>query len=272
MRFLKQLFSFSLVITALLLSYVTYSVVNKLQASYMQKISNDYSIFMVSATPIILEEFTKAGGIKIEKIVAVPKESIIASYKDKISPESLQLLQARLPFFYQVYFSSFPTTGEIEKIKIDLLTHQNITKVEAFSQNHDQISSLLSFSNNITMILFSIVAIAALIILKNQIKIWFYEHNEKLYIMHLHGAGLLHSASSIIKLAFISSIIATIISFGVLILLQNNAVLLFDKSLASIAVIELDYVGELITLISIGFGISCISVFGVILKHKIKSI
>lgn len=272
MRFLKQFVSFTFIITALLLSYITYSLVTKLQDSYMKKVLNDYSVFIVSTTPLVTEEFTQIGGIKVEKIESIPKEQIISEYKNKISPESLALLQTRLPNFYQIYLQIFPNSAQIERIKQDLLTHTNITKVEVFSQNHDQIDSLLNFSNQITMILFGVVAFFSFVVLQNQIKIWFFEHNERLYIMHLHGAGTLYSSFSIIKLAFVSSIVATVISFSLLFFLSTNTMLIFDKSLESIAKIELNYGIELIKLFGISFAISTISILGVILKHKIKII
>lgn len=203
MRFLKQLFSFTLIILALLISFVIYSIVGKLQDAYLKKIANEYAMFIVSATPISPNNLEKVAGIKIVKVTNVSKTQIIDTYRSKISPNSLRLLEEKLPYFYEIYLEKFPTSNEIIKIKNEFFKSPNIKKVEAFSQNHDQITSLLSFSNNITQWLFYLILFLSILILINQIKIWFFEHNERLFIMHLHGASLLYSSFSVIKTAFL---------------------------------------------------------------------
>ena len=270
MRFLKQLFSFTLIILALLISFVIYSIVGKLQDAYLKKIANEYAMFIVSATPIDQNNLDKVAGIKIVKVTNVSKTQIIDTYRSKISPNSLKLLEEKLPYFYEIYLEKFPTSNEIIKIKNEFFKSPNIKKVEAFSQNHDQITSLLSFSNNITQWLFYLILFLSILILINQIKIWFFEHNERLFIMHLHGASLLYSSFSVIKTAFFASILASSIAFAFLWGIEQNATILFDKDFANVAQIEVDYMMEMIELLALSLGVSIFAILGVIIKHKTK--
>lgn len=270
MRFLKQLFSFTLIMLALLLSFVIYSVVGKLQDAYLKKIANEYAMFIVSVTPINQNNFEEVAGIKIVKINNVPKNQIIDTYRSKISPNSLRLLEEKLPHFYEIYLDKFPTSQEIVNIKKEFFKSPNIKKVEVFSQNHDQITSLLSFSNNITMWLFYLILFLSVLILINQIKIWFFEHNERLFIMHLHGASLLYSSFSVIKTAFLASILASAIAFGILWAIEQNATILFEKDFANVAQIEVDYLMEVAQLLALSLSVSIFAILGVIIKHKTK--
>ena len=270
MKFLKQLFSITFVMSALLLSYVIFTAIGKLQDAYMKKIANEYAMFIVSSTPIDQQNMKKIGSIGVKSLISVPKQKIMDTYRNKISHNSLQLLEQKLPFFYEVYLEKFPTTSEIELLKKELFKMQNIKKVEVFSQNHDQLTSLLSFSNNITMYLFWIIFFLAVVILATQVKIWFYEHDERLYIMHLHGSSLLYSSLSIIKTAFLASVIASLIAIGAFFAIEQNSTLLFDKDFSNIAQIHFDYIMEFLSLLSISLSVSFVAILGVIIKHKTK--
>lgn len=270
MKFLKQLFSITFVMAALLLAYVIFTAIGKLQDAYMKKIASEYAMFVVSSTPIDPHSMKKIGSIGVKSIIDVPKQKIMETYRNKISQNSLQLLEQKLPFFYEVYLEKFPTTSEIEDLKKELFKMHNIKKVEVFSQNHDKITSLLSFSNNITMYLFWIIFFLSVVILATQVKIWFYEHDERLYIMHLHGSSLLYSSLTIIKTAFLASILASLIALGAFFAIEQNATLLFDKDFSNIAQIHFDYLMEIFSLLAISLSVSLAAILGVIIKHKTK--
>lgn len=73
MKFLKNTFAFVVPLTAMLLSFIIYLFSSNILNNYKIKIANDYSIVVITNTPIIKEDITELGGIKVEKIITLEK-------------------------------------------------------------------------------------------------------------------------------------------------------------------------------------------------------
>lgn len=271
MKFLKNIFTFLIPLTAMLISFSIYLLIDNVVINYKQKISKDYSIVIVTNTPLIKENINELAGIKVEKIQTLLKDRIINNIKSNLSDTSVQLLKRKLPHFYQIYLEVFPTTTELEKIKDTLLRNKNIRKVEVFSKNHNQTFLLLVLINSITFILFFIITIFAIIIIAKQVKLWFHEHSTKIAILRLHGASILYSASSILNYAIMSSLLSFIIVGGFLYYVSNNIAVLFPSELQDIVDVSFDYNYELFKIFMLSFGISIFTIIGVLLKYKINN-
>lgn len=271
MKFLKNVFAFVIPLTAMLITFSIYLFTQNVVKEYKTKISDDYSIVIITNTPLIKENINKLADIKVEKIVTLKKEKIIKEIKSSLSQSSINLLKRKLPNFYKIHLSKFPTTSELEKVKNELYQNKNVRKVEIFSKNHNKIYLLLSLIKEISLILFLVILIFSIIILAKQIQIWFYEHQEKISILQLHGASILYSSSTILKYAIFSSFLAFGIVSGLIIFVTNNLNMLFPDELNSIINVDIDLNTELIKLFLLSFGISILTIFGVLIKYKIKN-
>ena len=120
MRHLKSFFSFTIPLVIMLITFSIYLLVNKVVDNYKQKITNDYSIIVIANTPITTLDYIS--GIRVRDMVIIKKDKIIEDVKDNLSDSSLKLLQNKLPYFYQVYLSEFPTTSKLEQIRKELKT------------------------------------------------------------------------------------------------------------------------------------------------------
>ncbi|MBS9782520.1 MAG: cell division protein FtsX [Arcobacter sp.] len=271
MKSLKNIFAFFIPLTCMLLSFCIYLLIDNVVDNYRHKISNDYSIVIVTNTPLIKDNIKKLAGIKVEKIQSLDKNRIINNIKSNLSENSIRLLKVKLPYFYQIYLEIFPTSTELKQIKQTLLQNKNIRKVEVFSKNHNQIYLLLILINSITFILFFIIAIFAIIIIAKQVKLWFHEHSTKISILRLHGASVLYSASSVLNYAIISSLFAFLVSSGFLYYVANNLLILFPLELREIVSIQIDYNLEVFKIFVLSFSISILTIVGVLLKYKINN-
>jgi cell division transport system permease protein len=63
-------------------------------ANYKTKISDDYSIVVITNTPLIKDDINSLAGIAVKKIVTLDKEEIIHKVKDSLSENSIFLLNA----------------------------------------------------------------------------------------------------------------------------------------------------------------------------------
>lgn len=270
MKFLKNIFAFIVPLTAMLVSFLIYLFASNILENYRIKIANDYSIVIVTNTPLVKEEITKLGGINVEKIITLEKERIINDIKNDLSSTSIELLKQKLPFFYKIQLEVFPTTSELNIIKDTLYQNKNIRKVEIFSKNHNNVYLLLLLLSQISFILFTIITVFAVIIISKQIRIWFYEHHEKITILKLHGASILYSSSTILRYAIISAILSFIVVSGLFIYLVGNIGVILPNDLENIVIVNLDLNESLTKIFLLSFGISILTIIGVLLKYKLK--
>jgi cell division transport system permease protein len=271
MKSLKHIFAFIVPLTAMLVTFGLYLITNGMVTDYKEKISNDYSIVIVTHTPLIKENLNQIASIDVKKIVTLKKESILNNIKTDLSTSSMKLLKQKLPHFYQIYLEDFPTSHQLTQIKESLKNNKNIKKVEIFSKNHNQTYLLLLMINNIIVLLFAVILIFAMIILSKQITIWFYEHHERIAIFQLHGASILYSASTVLKYAMIGAFLSSIIVSSLLLFVNNNLNSLVPIELSSIINTQLNFQYEVAKIFALSFGISIVTIIGVLFKYKVKN-
>ncbi len=270
MKFLKNTFVFIIPLTAMLISFIIYLFSSNILENYKVTIADDYSIVVITNRPLIKEEITTLANINVKKVITLQKDKIIRNIKSNLSQSSIKLLQRKLPHFYKIKLEVFPTTTELKKIKEQLYQNKNIRKVEIFSKNHNSIYLLLLLLSQISLILFSIIIIFAVIIISKQIRIWFHEHNEKITILKLHGASILYSSSTILKYAIFSSLISFAIVSGLFIYLIDNINILLPDDLEDIVIVSLTVKNSLIKVFLLSFGVSILTILGVLIKYKMK--
>ena len=271
MKSLKHIFAFIIPLTAMLLTFAIFLTTNSMVKNYEKKISQDYSIVVIAHTPLAKENLNELAGIKVQRIATLKKEDILKTVKSDLSKSSLSLLKQKLPHFYQIYLEEFPTSSEVKKIKNQLREDSNIKKVEIFSKNHNQIYLLLLLINKIIIVLFAVILIFAMIILAKQVTIWFYEHNERISIYQLHGASILYSASTVLKYAFIGAMMSSIIVSSLFVFLMANLKFIIPIELNSVINTEFVLNLEILKIFGLSFGISILTIFGVLFKYKIKN-
>lgn len=270
MKYLKNLFSFVLPLLTVLFSFLIYIILNDVVANYENKISKDYSIVIVTHTPFDKESIGSVGGVDIESIETLDKDEIIKSFRNKLSPNSLDLLKKKLPFFYKIHLERYPTKSELELAIKELKTIKNIKRVESFQKDHTTIYSLLSMIQNIVIVIFFISLVFSFLIISKQIKIWFFEHAKRISIMQLHGASIIYSAKPMIKLALNSSFISLIIVSIALIIFTTNTGALIDKDLYEIIKIDFNIAFVIFKIAVLSFSISILAILGVLFKHRLS--
>ncbi|MGM0518314.1 MAG: cell division protein FtsX [Campylobacterota bacterium] len=271
MKFLKNVLAFLIPLTAMLLTFTIYLLINNVVGNYKEKISQDYSIVIVTNTPLIKDNITTLAGIDVKNIETLQKNDIINNMKSNLSSSSIQLLKRKLPNFYQIYLENFPTSSQLYEIRNILSKNKNIREVEVFSKNHNQTYLLLVLLNSVSFILFFIITIFAIIIIAKQVKLWFHEHSTKISILRLHGASVLYSASSVLNYAILSSFLSFVIVGAFLFYISNNMMVLFPTELENIVNIKVNFNLELFKIFVLSFGISILTIVGVLFKYKINN-
>ena len=271
MKSLKNIFTFVIPLTVMLITFSIYLLTNNIVNNYKKAISNDYSIVIITHTPLIKEDFNTIAGIKVDRINTLSNKSIINNVKSTLSESSIELLNKRLPHFYEIHLEVFPTSTELKKIRAALLNNKNIKRIEIFSKNHNQIYLLLLMINDIIITLFGLILIFVVIILSKQVTIWFLAHNQRIMIFQLHGASILYSAAPVIKHAVYGAFLSFIISAGLFVFVSYNLNMLLPVELHEILNTKIFVELEVLKLFLLSFGISIVTIFGVLFRYKIKN-
>ena len=232
MKLLKSFFSFSLPLVVMLFMFSIYLIVTKVVNNYKENIINDYAIVIITNTPF--SSIDSLAGIKVKDIEPLSREKIIKNVQQNLSDTSISLLQKKLPYFYKIYLEEFPTTLKLEKIRKELMTISNIKKIETFSNDHNKLYSLLILVQNIIFILFGAVLLLSILLLSKQIKIWFFEHNERISIIQLHGGSLLYSSKPIIKVILGSAFFSSILASSMLVVVISNIHMIIEPEIMSL--------------------------------------
>jgi len=269
MKSFSNFLSFFIPLVLMLIAFSIFLLSSALLKDYKQSISNDYSIFLVTNTPILKNNFKSFSDIKVKKIDELKRKKIISSMRQSLSGDAITLLKQKLPYFYKLYLERFPTTNELMSIKEDILRNKNIRKIEIFSKNHDQVYELFSLIKKITIVLFVLLAFFAILLLSKQIKIWLYSHAEKISIMKLHGASTIYSAATLIKDALNAAFFACIFACIVLFLISQNISDIMPYSLHSFA-FNLNLKIDFLEIFALAFLISIASIFGVLFFYSIS--
>jgi len=269
MKHLRSFFSFTAPLIIMLVTFCIYLIVNKVVHNYKDKITNDYSIIMVSNTPF--SKIDEVSGIKIRDIKILKKDKIIEDIRNELSDSSLDLLNKKLPYFYQIYLEEFPTTLKLEEIRKELITISNVKRVETFTSDHNKVYSLLILIQDIIIILFVITLLLSILLISKQIKIWFFEQSERISIIQLHGGSLLYSSKPIIKI-MVTSAVTSIIFVSILLFLTINNISLFVRPEILMLIPKItDLEFDILKIMLLAISIPMVTFLGLAIQHKVNS-
>ncbi len=270
MKFLKNLLSFMIPLIIVLATFALHNAIGNIVDEYKKSINNDYSIMVIANTPIVKENIKTLAKIDVKNIQVLKREDIIINLKEKLSKNSLELLKQKLPYFYKIYLEQYPTTTQLDTIKKELNKISNIKKIETFASDHNKVYSLLILVEQIVQIFLLFIFIFTFLILSKQIKIWLFEHSQRISIIQYHGGSILYAAKPIIKITLLSAIISSAIVIALVISMSNNLSFFLTPEVLSILPNK-DYIPvDFIFIIILSFIISTLSTISVLLKHKIK--
>lgn len=271
MRFLKNIISFFIPLFIVLVTFTLYSTIVNIVSDYKKMIINDYAIVIVTKMPLIKGKFFTFDDIKIKNIKMLKREDIISNMSKKLSHNSLKLLEKKLPFFYKISLDDYPTVSQLLIIKNKLKKIPNIKRIETFSSDHSTIYSLLVFNEKVVSIMFVFFIIFSILILSQQTSIWFLEHKKRITIIEYHGGSIFYSAMPIIKIAIVSSILASIATIALNMGIKNNLSIIFSSEILSI-LSNVDTLNvDILMIVAISMMISIISIVGVLIKYKLTS-
>ncbi len=188
MKSLKNHLSLIIALLSILFSLQVFFVVERSIDAYKTKLSEKYSMIVVSKKELHQEEFAKINKLIMQTQEIAP-DSVIKRLGSDMKSTSVELLKLSLPKFYKLSLEHYPSPQEIQKLKSDLLSNNSITKVEDFAHTHDTVYKLLLLFKNVVSLFALVVAVVTLLLIFKELRIWQYKHTERMTIMGLFGAA-----------------------------------------------------------------------------------
>ena len=210
MKFIKNHLMFILPLMAILLGIEFFLVFERTTDTYEKGLKDGYSMFVVTKKPMELSAF-QALNDHISGTKLIKRENIVAEVTKGVSQSTSEEILAVLPYFYNLGLDSYLQTSELEKIKKDLLSNENVKKVETFGNSHNSNYKLFSFIKFILKIFIIFMAVVSLFLIIKQMEIWKYAHKERMQVMEIFGAPLMLRSGVLFKVALMDAIVATIL-------------------------------------------------------------
>ncbi len=213
MQSIRNHLSLVIALSTILFTIQVFMIIDRSIVAYETNLKNDYSIIVVAKKtlkPTLFKEIDR----DIQSSEEIKPDHIIQSLKGQMKTKNIELLKLTLPKFYRIHLDHYPTPEEISKLNANLLKHPLISRVEDFAQNHDLVYKLLLLYKEVSIVFaLVILAVTTLLILK-ELKIWQFQHSERMSIMALFGAPLWLRSAVLFRLAIVDAVIASFLING----------------------------------------------------------
>ncbi len=221
MRSLKRHFSLITALFAILFAFEILVIVDRVLSAYESKLSERYAIVVVSDHNLTLDDFnTLHSSIKESQPLSTKNE--IEQIEEQLAVGTIDLSLIKLPYFYALTLDHYPDPDELAKIAQKLKKSGKISRVETFSAQHDTLFKLLVlFKWIITLLSYVLFAVTLLLITK-EMRLWQFQHHERMNIMSLFGAPVWLRSGVLFRLAFVDAIFATILTIITFVLIDYS--------------------------------------------------
>jgi len=260
MNSLKSHFTLILALVSILFSIFVFRIFSNVLSLYQKNIVDNYSIVVVSTSKIesINLDF-------IEKTEEINTTSQIQNLQKKF--KNIDLKKIKIPYFYKLKLKRLPSPRELKEFEKKLKKYPFIKRVLTHSSSQTKIYNLLMLLNIITKTFMAIVGVLGFLLIIKQLEVWKLIHSERMYIMELFGAPIWFRGAALFKIAFINSIIALIITFGVIYFVTNSSYFTIIIKELNIN-FRIDLIKEFTILFGVSMLISLISSIIVVITSK----
>lgn len=267
MKSLKNHFSLIAALFTILFTIQVYKVLERSIASYEETLRANYSIVVI-ATSALEESSLKSRFSLIRSAEEISPEKVIKRLEKEMDKTSLGLLRVSLPKFYKLSLEHYPQPSEIDILSSQLQNMKEIKRVESFAQTHDQIYKLLLLYKGITQVFAFAIFVVTLLLIAKEMRIWQFQHEERMKIMALFGAPIMLRSAVLFRLAILDALIAAALVFCVFMIIDKSGWALPYLNDINIHVTVFNYAKDGLMHFTIALCLSIVLATMLILNHK----
>jgi cell division transport system permease protein len=257
---LKSHFTLILALISILFSIFLFRLFSNILTLYQKNIVDNYSVVVVSTSKIQSINLPI-----IEKTQEIDTSEQMKNLQKKF--KNIDFSKVKLPYFYKLKLKSLPSPSELKSLEFKLKQYPFIKRVLTHSSSQTKIYNLLMLLNLITKTFMAIVAILGFLLIIKQLEVWKLVHNERMYIMELFGAPVWFRGAALFKIAFLNSLIALIITFGLIYYVIHSPIFITIINELNID-FKIDLIKEFLILFGVSISISLITSILVVVSKK----
>lgn len=267
MKSLKNHFSLIAALFTILFTIQVYKVLDRSISAYEETLRANYSIVVI-ATSALDEGAVKSKFSLIRSIEEISPEKVIKRLEKEMDKTSLGLLRVSLPKFYKLSLEHYPQPSEIDILSSQLQNMKEIKRVESFAKTHDQIYKLLLLYKGVTQIFAIAIFVVTLLLIAKEMRIWQFQHEERMKIMALFGAPIMLRSAVLFRLAILDALIAAALVFAVFSIIDKSGWAAPYFKDIDIQVAVFDYAKDGLMHFTIALSLSILLATMLIINHK----
>ena len=219
MKSFKNHLSLVIALVSILFSYQVYTIVERSIDTYKENLAHNYSLVLVSQKALKQEDIKKKIPL-VTSMKVISAEGVVKKLNAGISKKNTELLMLTLPKFYKLKFKYYPSPDQLKDITTKLLAIPFVTKVETFENTHHTTYQLLLLFKTVVSVFTACILVITILLIFKELRIWQFQHNERMSIMGLFGAPTWLRSAVLFRLAIVDALIASAISFVLFLLLD----------------------------------------------------
>ena len=267
MKSFKTHLSLILPLLFLMFAFEFIFIINQTLKHYETLLNERYSIIIASSTAQEQSKL-KAQIPSISELKSIDIKEFMGRLKNNLSANNLATLEKNLPKFYKISLNHFPSQSELNEIKTKLSKLAGISKVEVFFKTYDQIYTLLTLMKFVFWFFLLIIITLSVVLFFKQMRIWLFEHTERVEIMCLFGAPFWFRAFMLYKIVFVDCFIAFLLLLVFFTQIFSLDIVQTSLNLAGISLPEMNFILHLIIIFVLTLILSLLCVNSVMFKVK----
>ncbi len=267
MRSFKNHLSLIMALFTILFAIQIFINVQRAVSAYETTLSDNYSIIVISNSALTATQLTNAHSmIKSSETVSV--DEVLNKLTHDMKQKNVDLLKISLPKFYRIRLDRYPSPEQIASVSSALKRIKSITKVESFSQSHDRLFGLLVLVKYVVVVLAVSTLIVTTLLIIKEMRIWQFQHMERMNIMALFGAPVWLRSAVLFRLAIVDAVIASILVSGTFFALNMQPIIHDRLQQVNISITLFEPIQDAILLSSIALSVSILLASMIIMGHK----
>ena len=267
MKSFKNHLSLVIALLGILFSLQIFTIVERSIDAYKENLANNYALVIVTQKRVDAKNLIKSNPL-IADVEELSPDAVIKRLNENMSKKNIELLKMTLPKFYKLKLTHYPTPKELEKLTKKLLKTPSIQKVESFTKTHDTTYKLLLlFKTVVSVFAFTVILVTILLIFK-ELRIWQFQHNERMSIMGLFGAPVWLRSAVLFRLAIVDAFIAFILAFALFSYLATTEWVQKQFESIGIKVSFFDTLYDSLVMLGVALSISILLAVFIVLGHK----
>lgn len=267
MKSLKTHLSLILPLLFMMFAFEFILIINETVKHYEGRVNENYNIIIASSKELSYMGL-KAEIANLNSLQSVDAKELLQRLKDNISANNLSILEKNLPKFYKLTLNHFPTQSELNEVKDKLLKISGISKVEVFLKTYDQIDNLFTLIKFVLWFFLLIIILLSFVLFLKQMKIWLFEHTERVEIMCLFGASFWFRSFMLYRIVFVDCFIAFALLLVFFTQVYSLDIIQTSLQLINISLPKIDFLVHLSIVFVITLLVSLLCVNSVMFKVK----